>query len=51
MLLASNSRNTVTRFLFEILHSLFWVFVGYRLAHWLWLLSEVGVSEKGKHES
>jgi hypothetical protein len=35
----------------QLLIGLFWVFVGYRLAHWMWLLSEVGVSEAEKHES
>jgi hypothetical protein len=35
----------------QLLIGIFWVFVGYRLAHWLWLLSKVGVSEKEKHES
>src|SRR6266496_4538418 len=29
----------------QLLIGLFWVYVGYRLAHWLWLLSEVGKSE------
>lgn len=35
----------------QLLIGAFWVFVGYRLAHWMWLLSEVGVSEAEKHES
>jgi len=35
----------------QLFIAIFWVFVGYRLAHWLWLLSEVGVSEAEKPES